>query len=215
MNPKIIFISGIDTDVGKTFYTGYYAKCLMNMGRGVITQKLVQTGCEGVSDDIRTHRRIQGIGMMPEDYEGKTCRFIYKYPCSPHMAMALENRPLNLEQIYKDTLELSKSYEYVLLEGAGGLMAPLTEEVMTLDFIATYKLPVILVTNGKLGSINHALLSLMACDTMGIQVQKVVFNKYLMFDPKITNNTIEFLRGYIEKKYPQTQFEEFEGIDIN
>ena len=58
---KVIFVSGIDTDVGKTVATGIYAKKLMEQGFSVITQKMIQTGCKNIADDLLVHRKIQGI----------------------------------------------------------------------------------------------------------------------------------------------------------
>ena len=69
MKGKVFFISGIDTNVGKTIATGAIAKALAQAGRTVITQKMVQTGCERVSEAIEEHRRIQGIPFTEEDKE--------------------------------------------------------------------------------------------------------------------------------------------------
>ena len=85
---KVLFISGIDTSVGKTAATGAIAKALAKAGKQVITQKMIQTGCVEVSEDIEEHRRIQGIPFTEEDKAGLTCPYIFTYPCSPHMAAA-------------------------------------------------------------------------------------------------------------------------------
>ena len=88
-NKQIIFISGIDTDVGKTIATGFYANKLSAQGLSVMTQKLVQTGCQGIADDIQTHRKIQNLPLQQWDLDGTTCRHIFSYPCSPHLAAKL------------------------------------------------------------------------------------------------------------------------------
>lgn len=85
---NVLFISGIDTNVGKTVATGMIAKALAKAGKKVITQKMIQTGCEHVSEDIEAHRQIQGIPFTDEDMRGLTCPYIFTYPCSPHMAAA-------------------------------------------------------------------------------------------------------------------------------
>lgn len=64
---EAIFISGIDTDAGKTYATAYYARLLAQNGLSVITQKFIQTGCVGSSEDIEAHRRLAGTGYLPED----------------------------------------------------------------------------------------------------------------------------------------------------
>ena len=82
MKDNVYFFSGIDTDAGKSYVTGYWAKCLMEQGVKVITQKLVQTGNHDVSEDIELHRRIMGIPFTPEDEQKLTMPEIYSYPCS-------------------------------------------------------------------------------------------------------------------------------------
>lgn len=90
---------------------------------------------------------------------------IFSYPASPHLASQLDNRPIDFDKIKRATEELSERYDSVLLEGAGGLMVPLTTELLTIDYIVQEKYPLIFVTSGKLGSINHTLLSLEAIQT--------------------------------------------------
>ena len=69
---EAIFITGIDTDAGKTYATAYYARLLGRKGYSVITQKFIQTGCTGSSEDIEAHRRLLGTGILPEDRLGLT-----------------------------------------------------------------------------------------------------------------------------------------------
>ena len=201
MNTKgnVYFISGIDTSVGKTAATGAIAKALAQAGKRVITQKTIQTGCEQVSEDIEEHRRIQGIPFTEEDREGWTCPYIFSYPCSPHMAAAKDGRTIDLQVITQATERLRERYEYVLLEGAGGLMVPNDFQSLTIDYIRDQGYPLILVTSGKLGSINHTLLSLFAAEQYGIPVKAIVYNQYPHIDALIEANTLEYLRI----KFPQ------------
>ena len=74
---KVIFVSGIDTDVGKTVATGIYAKKLMEQGFSVITQKMIQTGCKNIAHDLLVHRKIQGIYLTEEDLQGETCPYLF------------------------------------------------------------------------------------------------------------------------------------------
>ena len=191
---KVIFISGIDTSVGKTAATGAIAKALAKAGKKVITQKMIQTGCVEVSEDIEEHRRIQGIPFTEEDQAGLTCPYIFTYPCSPHMAAAKDGRTIDLKVITQATEKLRERYEFVLLEGAGGLMVPNDFQSLTIDYIREQGYPLVLVTSGKLGSINHTLLSLYAAQHYGIPVQAIVYNQYPHVDALIEANTLEYLR---------------------
>ena len=214
---NVYFISGIDTSVGKTAATGAIAKALAQAGKRVITQKMIQTGCEQVSEDIEEHRRIQGIPFTEEDREGWTCPYIFSYPCSPHMAAAKDGRTIDLQVITQATERLRERYEYVLLEGAGGLMVPNDFQSLTIDYIRDQGYPLILVTSGKLGSINHTLLSLFAAEQYGIPVKAIVYNQYPHIDALIEANTLEYLR----LKFPQipllllNDLQKEEPIDIS
>ena len=214
---NVYFISGIDTSVGKTAATGAIAKALAQAGKRVITQKMIQTGCEQVSEDIEEHRRIQGIPFTEEDREGWTCPYIFSYPCSPHMAAAKDGLTIDLQVITLATERLRERYEYVLLEGAGGLMVPNDFQSLTIDYIRDQGYPLILVTSGKLGSINHTLLSLFAAEQYGIPVKAIVYNQYPHIDALIEANTLEYLRI----KFPQipllllNDLQKEEPIDIS
>ena len=211
---KVIFVSGIDTDVGKTVATGIYAKKLMEQGFSVITQKMIQTGCKNIADDLLVHRKIQGIDLTAEDLQGGTCPYLFEYPCSPHLAAKLEGREINEKIIEKSTALLAEKYDYVLLEGAGGLMVPYCDEATTLHYIQSNNYPLILVTSGKLGSINHTLLSLEACRSHGVPVLSVMYNGYPEYDSIISQETQGYLKGYLKKYFPETGFECFERIEI-
>lgn len=207
MKQNVYFISGIDTDAGKSYATGFLAREWNKNGKRTITQKLIQTGNIGHSEDIDLHRRIMGISFTQEDREGLTMPEIFSYPASPHLASRLDNRPIDFAKIKQATEELSKRYDYVLLEGAGGLMVPLTEEFLTIDYIAQEQYPLIFVTSGKLGSINHTLLSLEAIQKRGIILDTVLYNLYpTVEDTTIQNDTMNFIKAYLEKHFPETKF---------
>ncbi|WP_293739469.1 dethiobiotin synthase [uncultured Parabacteroides sp.] len=204
MKGKVLFITGIDTNIGKTFATGLIASALVGQGKRVITQKMIQTGCTDISEDIEMHRKIQGIPFTEEDKSGLTCPYIFTYPCSPHMAAEKDGRTIDLAIIAEATRKLQEQYEYVLLEGAGGLMVPNDLHSLTIDYVKEQGYPIILVTSGKLGSINHTLLSLYACKQYGVPVQAVAYNLYPPTDELITANTLEYLTRYLAREFPGT-----------
>ena len=152
---NIYFISGIDTDAGKSYCTAWYAAQLIKEGRRVITQKFIQTGNVGHSEDIDLHRRLMGTGYLPEDREGLTMPEIFSYPASPDLAARIDHREIDFDRIGQATQELARRYDTVLVEGAGGLMVPLKDEYLTIDYIAERGYPLVFVTSGKLGSVNQ------------------------------------------------------------
>ncbi|ENX61342.1 MULTISPECIES: dethiobiotin synthase [Acinetobacter] len=211
MSTTIYFVSGIDTEIGKTYATGYLAKLWTEQGQRVITQKLVQTGNVDISEDIEKHREIMGSGWFKEDHEKLTMPEIFTYPASPHLATRLDGRDLDFAKIEAATKELAQRFEVVLLEGAGGLMVPLTTELLTIDYIAQHQFPVILVTSGRLGSINHTLLSLEALKQRGLSLHALVYNlKDESKDPLISKDTADYLKAYLAKHFPDAQWIELE-----
>lgn len=203
----IYFVSGIDTDAGKSYCTAWLAKELANEGHRVITQKFIQTGNVGHSEDIDLHRRIMGTGYLPEDREGLTMPEIFSYPCSPHLAARIDGRPIDFDKIERATLELASRYDRVLVEGAGGLMVPLTEDFLTIDYVAQKHYPLVFVTSGKLGSINHTLLSFEAIRSRNIVLDTVLYNLYPpVKDTTIQEDTQGYIGRYLEKYFPGTRF---------
>ncbi len=207
MKQNVYFISGIDTDAGKSYATGFLAREWNNAGKRTITQKLIQTGNVGHSEDIDLHRRIMGVPLTEEDRLGWTMPEIFSYPASPHLASRIDNRPIDFERIKQATQALSERYDYILLEGAGGLMVPLTDDLLTIDYLAREKYPLIFVTSGKLGSINHTLLSFEAIQKRNIPLDTVLYNLYPdVEDPTIREDTRHYIATYIQRNFPGTKF---------
>lgn len=208
MKKNVYFISGIDTNIGKSYATGYLAKLWNEQGRRTITQKFIQTGNEpGYSEDIELHRNIMGIELTPEDKQGLTKPEIFSYPASPHLASVLDKRAIDFDKIERATEALSNLYDAVLVEGAGGLMVPLTEDFLTIDYVQQKHYPLIFVTSGKLGSINHTLLSLEAIRSRGIKLDTVVYNLFPEEEDKIIQQDTErYIRNYLQKHFPQANF---------
>lgn len=205
MTGSVYFISGIDTGIGKTYATGYLAKLWNEQGKKTITQKLIQTGNVDISEDIEQHREIMAMGWFPEDETKLTMPEIFSYPASPHLATKIDGREIDFQKIEQATQQLAEKYDVVLLEGAGGLMVPLTIDLLTIDYVAEEKYPVILVTSGRLGSINHTLLSLEALKSRGLELYALAYNlNDESQDKLISKDTAEYLKGYLAKHFPRS-----------
>lgn len=208
MKQNVFFVSGIDTNIGKSYATAYLARLWNEQGRRTITQKLIQTGNpEGYSEDIELHRRLMGTGPLPEDEQGITKPEIFSYPASPHLAARIDGRVVDFDKIKRATEELSSRYDAVLVECAGGLMVPLTEEFLTIDYIRESGCPLVFVTSGRLGSINHTLLSFEAIERRGIPLHTVMYNLFPEGGDRIIRaDTEDYIRRYIEKHFPEAEF---------
>jgi dethiobiotin synthetase len=156
-----IFISGIDTGIGKTLVSA------------ILTEKLnadywkpIQSGDLDSSDTLKVKSLISNkvTHFFPEAYA-------LTQPFSPHKSAALDKITIDLENIV-----LPKTDNQLIIEGAGGLMVPLNDNFLIIDLIKQLNARVILVTKHYLGSINHTLLSLHALKKYGIPVMGIIFN---------------------------------------
>lgn len=202
--PSRLFVTGIGTDVGKSYVTGILAREIAKLGLKVITQKFIQTGNIDRSEDIEVHRRLMGIDMTPEDIDRTTAPVIYTYPCSPDLASRIDKRPIDFELIDHATERLAERYDVVLIEGAGGVMVPLEEEYLTIDYIRQRGLPVVVTYNGQLGSINHTLLTMQALLEAEIPVFALVYNSYFDKDAVICADTRAYMERWLSNHSPGT-----------
>lgn len=202
--PETIFVTGIGTDVGKSYATGWLAREIAEAGHSVTTQKAVQTGDINISDDIRIHRNIMNVAPNTLDQTKISAPYLFSYPASPHLAAKIDNSEIKTETIAEATRILHKHYHHVLIEGAGGIMVPLKGDYLTIDYIRDHKLPAILVINGALGSISDTLLNLYAMAHYGINIFGVVYNPYFDKDMTIATETREYLKEWVLHHYPNT-----------
>ena len=208
----IFFVSGIGTNVGKTVATGLYAKRLLQEGRKVATVKLVETGSkDGKSQDVAVHRKLMGI-KLPEDGEGLTCPMTYKFPASPELAAHLEGKKVPVGKLVAAARKVAGRYDITLVEGAGGLMVPLTARLTNLDLAMREKWPLILVVTGELGAINHALLSLEAIKARGVKLDKVLFNHLPGEDKTIAADNLKAIRRWLKANMKEVKVDELPSL---
>ncbi len=210
MKQNVWFVSGIDTNIGKSYATAYLARLCNDRGIRTITQKFIQTGNPpGYSEDIELHRRLMGTGFLPEDAQGFTKPEIFSYPASPDLASRIDCRTIDFDKIKHATGMLSERYDLVLVEGAGGLMVPLTPDLLTIDYIRQEDYPLVFVTSGRLGSVNHTLLSFEAIERRGIRLHAVMYNLFPEGEDRIIQaDTKAYICRYMEKHFPNAEFME-------
>ena len=194
---KIIFVTGTDTGVGKSVVTGVMAREMREQGIDAITVKMVQTGNDGFSEDIDLHRKLMGGVKFEEDSLGLTAPQIFKFPSSALLAARLEGR--EVDKIVASVEKCAERREVVLVEGAGGLFVPLTDDLLAIDLVQREGWSVYLVCNGRLGSINHTLLSIDALRTRSMKLEKVIYNWAPGVDGEIDRDTPETIARYLAK----------------
>ncbi len=169
-----IFVAGTDTGVGKTVVTGLLARHLSQRGYRVATQKWVQAGGPG---DLDAH--LRWMGRSRSDFRGflrAMVPAVFAWPVSPHLAAELGGARIAASRIRRAFLRLSRHFDFVIVEGTGGLMVPFSRKRLLIDLAQELDLPVLLVAGNRLGAINHTLLSLEALKARKMKVLGVVFN---------------------------------------
>lgn len=201
-----LFITGIGTDIGKSWATGWLANQFSAERKSVITQKFIQTGNVGMSEDIELHRRIMGIPLQQVDLDHITCPVIFTYPASPHLSAMIDKREIDFNLIDDCTRKLESLYDVVLVEGAGGLMVPLKEDYLTIDYIWDRRIPMVVVTNGRLGSISDTLLTLDAIERRGMKLYGVIYNTHFDYDETIAAETRKYLKETLALRFPDAKW---------
>jgi dethiobiotin synthetase len=172
------FFTGTDTGVGKTLIAGAIARALSLQGRRVGVMKPFESGCRRdgatlVPADALFLRNMAGS----QDDLALICPYAFERPLAPGIAARLEQAPISLEKVQKIYNQLSAQYDVMLVEGAGGLMVPISEEQLIIDVIGLLKLPLIIVARTALGTINHTLLTVREAQRAGIRVCGIILNK--------------------------------------
>lgn len=167
---KTVFVTGMGTGIGKTYISAILAQAL-----NADYWKPVQAGFEEVTD-TQWIRSITGLTTHPEAYK-------LKLAASPHIAAREENIIISIPHLLKLRPATDRN---LVIEGAGGLMVPLNENEFVADLISSLDVPLILVSRNMLGSINHSLLTAMACREKGLKVLGWIFNDdYLNYENEI------------------------------
>ena len=154
------FVTGTDTDVGKTV-----ASAWLMLHLGADYYKPVQAGLE--TTDRQTVKDITGLG----DDRFHPCVYELEQPLSPHESARRENITLDMNKF-----QLPISERPLVVEGAGGLMVPLNDDTLIIDLIVQFNLPAILVSRSGLGTINHTLLSLEAMRKRNIKIAGIIMS---------------------------------------
>jgi dethiobiotin synthetase len=170
-----VFITGTDTDVGKTVVSAALALALRRLGRAVGVMKPIQTGVSPASVAQSDAARLRTI-LESEETLGAICPYQFELPIAPLAAAQAERRSIDpsvIRQVYR---LLSSRYEYMIVEGIGGVHVPVTTNGSIMDVIARLKLPVIVVGRAGLGGINHALLTLETLRRRKFPIVSLVLN---------------------------------------
>ncbi len=176
MRMQGVFITGTNTEVGKTFVGVGIARALTQRDIKVIPRKPIESGCTKQGDELIP--QDASALMEAANYQGslsEVCPYRFEPPISPVRAAHLADKILTTEQLVNICLQGSEA-GFLLVEGAGGFYSPLAEDGLNADLAVALQLPVLLVADDRLGALNQVLLNVEVIKMRGLQLAGVVLN---------------------------------------
>lgn len=174
-----LFVTGTDTEVGKTLIAGAIAQHLRMAGRVVEVFKPAASGCRRHRGDL-VSADAEFLASCADSSRAlaEITPVRYAAALAPNVAAQREGRPVDLEEIFAAWGRLEGAAEIVVVEGVGGLLCPISDEFWVIHLAKMLNLPVVIVARGGLGTINHTLLTIHAARCAGLPVAGVVINRY-------------------------------------
>ncbi|MBI4948969.1 MAG: dethiobiotin synthase [Deltaproteobacteria bacterium] len=194
---RAFFITGTDTNVGKTFVSILIARALKARGIDVGVMKPVETGCaEAGGSLVPTDALALKKAAGSDDPLDLINPYRFSHPLSPNVAARLSGVETDLNRIESAFKTLSAVHEIILVEGAGGLLVPLNGDYTMADVAIRLSARLLIVAASKLGAINHALLTVECAKSRGIDVAGVILNHPA---PRSGDASIKYNRSEIER----------------
>ena len=192
---KAVFITATGTDVGKTYISALIVKKMRELGYNCGYFKPALSGAEIIEGkiipgDCDYVLKQAGIETSPENYVS----YVFKTAVSPHLASEIENNPIKIEKIKSDFARIKKEFDYIVVEGAGGIVCPFNlgkEKLMLPDVIKTLWLDIVIVASASLGTINSTVLTAEYAKNNGIKVRGIILNNYDENDLMQKDNKIQ------------------------
>lgn len=209
---KGLFVAGTGTDVGKTFVTALMIKKLIHSGRKAAYYKAAMSGNQRISKSdfeysargkdrnrsypvsdeyyVKEKTLIPGDAVYVKNVSGLSqslesmCPYVYEKAVSPHLAARLERNPVELVRVCDGFEELSRSNEYITVEGSGGIVCPVRFDlekggnIMLEDVIKKLNLPCVIVADAGLGTINSVVLTAEYMKSHAIKAKGIIFNRF-------------------------------------
>ncbi len=210
MKAKKYFITGTDTEVGKTYILSLICKRFVRLGKRVGVFKPVESGLKNnPSPDFKL------LAKAADDKEKPL--YVFKEPLAPLIASSVENVKIDkskiLSFINKDLDE--NNYDIYFIEGAGGLFVPLSEKTMIIDLIKSLDYEVILVARAGLGTVNHTLLSIEALKSRGIKIKSIILNEVIETSRKQIKNNAKMIEDFGNIKVNAIVYKNDNSIEID
>jgi dethiobiotin synthetase len=173
-----VFVTGTDTEVGKTVLAGAICAAAVDQGLSVAAFKPVVTGLNEPSGDWPPDHellaQVANAGQSAEDISP----WRFGPAVSPHLAELLSDTPLDPDQFTAAAEAQADRADALVVEGVGGLLVPLTKDYLVRDFAGELSLPIVIAARPGLGTINHTLLTIEAARAVALRIQAVVLTPW-------------------------------------
>ncbi|MBD2869988.1 dethiobiotin synthase [Paenibacillus arenilitoris] len=192
-----LFVTGTDTGVGKTVVTAAIAAALRAEGTNAGVWKPVQSGGLPGGGGTDAERLIRGSGI--DERPDAVAPYAFSAPLAPSLAAAAAGASITIGELIAAGKPLAARYEALLVEGAGGVAVPLSDDALIVDLIATLGLPALIVARSGLGTVNHTLLTASMLRAAGVPVAGVVLNDGYSLNPERDDPSVVMNAGLIER----------------
>jgi dethiobiotin synthetase len=186
-----LFVTGIDTGVGKTYVTALLVRALRKAGFDTAAMKPIACGSR---EDAEILREAAGNTQLLDEVNP-----VYLLaPASPYIAAKLEHRDIDLDLIRGTFARLRKSRRSVIVEGVGGWLVPIRKNYFVSDLATDLGLPVAVVVRNRLGALNHAMLTVRAIQSSGLECAGIIWNQMGDIDDEATRTNKSVLEDVLE-----------------
>lgn len=175
---KGIFITGTDTGVGKTIVSATLARFMRSKGIDVGVIKPATSGCRKENGRLVSDDALLLCGAAGVPCDSDSAPYLFREPLAPAEAARIDNQQIDFDHIHDCYARIASRHDFVIMEGAGGLIVPLSGMKTVADLAQETKLPLLVVARPNLGTINHTALTCMVASQMGIELAGVIINNF-------------------------------------
>lgn len=178
---KAIFITATGTDIGKTYVSGLIAKHIKDKGLNIGYYKAALSGSNDIKDSDAWYVKQQAD--LPDSYD-EMVSYTYKHAYSPHLAAQIEGNPPDIKIIKNAYKDISKKYDYMIVEGSGGIICPIrydnNQKIFLEDIIKELNIPSLIIADAGLGTINSTVLTIEYMRSKNLKINGVILNRFEM-----------------------------------
>ena len=206
-----LFVTGTDTEVGKTYIGARLISQLRERGIAVAPRKPAESGCKLIDGELVPSDGMSLMQAAGLDHIADVTPYRFEAALAPPVAASLEGKNIRLEQL-TDACAADPDH-FMVVEGAGGFLSPLAEDGLNADLAVALKLSVLLVVADRLGCINHCLLTVEAIEHRGLTIAGVILNQ---IDKEGTPGNIEEIRSRVScPVYLGSELKEFVDLVLD